>query len=181
MVSAAMTRPHVLIVDDDGSIRFALRELMLSVDLDATSFSSMRDLLETDLDERPSFLVLDVRHDIGANQIDLSIDAVDLRPKVLGERVQLQQVIVNLLVNSIQAIAQTDRPYRYIHLSIEPGDGDALTYSIRDSGPGIAGENLGHVFDSFFCDKGRRAGNRSCYLPLDNQRSRRTHLSFKRS
>jgi C4-dicarboxylate-specific signal transduction histidine kinase len=94
-----------------------------------------------------------VRHDIGVHQIDLSIDTAGQLPKILGDRVQLQQVIVNLLVNSIQAIAQADRPDRYIHLSIEPGDGEALVFSIRDSGPGIAGENLDHVFDSFFTTK----------------------------
>jgi FixJ family two-component response regulator len=70
MASTAMTRPHVLIVDDDENIRFALRELMLSVDLDATSFSSTRDLLETDLHERPGCLVLDVRMP-GVSGLDL--------------------------------------------------------------------------------------------------------------
>jgi FixJ family two-component response regulator len=54
-------RPQVLIVDDDEDVRFALRELMLSVRLDATCFESTRGLLEAPLQERPGCLVLDVR------------------------------------------------------------------------------------------------------------------------
>lgn len=56
-----MQRPQVLIVDDDEDVRFALRELMLSVQLDATCFESTRGLLEAPLQERPGCLVLDVR------------------------------------------------------------------------------------------------------------------------
>ena len=54
-------RPQVLIVDDDEDVRFALRELMLSVQLDATCFESTRGLLEAPLQERPGCLVLDIR------------------------------------------------------------------------------------------------------------------------
>ena len=60
-VSAATGRPQVLIVDDDEDIRSAVRELMLSVGLDATCFASTRELLEHELHERPGCLVLDVR------------------------------------------------------------------------------------------------------------------------
>ena len=94
-----------------------------------------------------------VRHDIETNQIDLSIDSTAELPKILGDGVQLQQVIVNLLINSIQAISQAERPNRNIRLSIEPGDSDVLLFSIRDSGPGIADADLNHVFDSFFTTK----------------------------
>jgi len=61
MVMTATEHPHVLIVDDDEAIRSAVRELMLSVGLDATCFASTHELLESDLHERPGCLVLDVR------------------------------------------------------------------------------------------------------------------------
>jgi FixJ family two-component response regulator len=60
-ISRATERPQVLIVDDDDGMRSALRELMLSVGLDATCFATTRELLEFDLHERPGCLVLDVR------------------------------------------------------------------------------------------------------------------------
>ncbi len=61
MVSTATEHPQVLIVDDDEAIRSAVRELMLSVGLDARCFASTRGLLELDLHDRPGCLVLDIR------------------------------------------------------------------------------------------------------------------------
>jgi FixJ family two-component response regulator len=63
-------RPLVLIVDDDEDIRFALRELFLSIGLDACCYGSTQELLQADLPERPGCLILDVRMP-GASGLDL--------------------------------------------------------------------------------------------------------------
>ncbi|MCC8943852.1 MULTISPECIES: response regulator transcription factor [Bradyrhizobium] len=63
-------RPLVLIVDDDEEIRSALRELLLSVGIDACCFGSTQELLRADLPERPGCLILDVRMP-GASGLDL--------------------------------------------------------------------------------------------------------------
>jgi FixJ family two-component response regulator len=63
-------RPLVLIVDDDEEIRSALRELLLSVGIDACCFGSTQELLHADLPERPGCLILDVRMP-GASGLDL--------------------------------------------------------------------------------------------------------------
>jgi FixJ family two-component response regulator len=68
--SAAAERPIVLIVDDDERIRMALQELMLSVGLDSACFASTRELLASDLPDRPGCLVLDVRMP-GSSGLDL--------------------------------------------------------------------------------------------------------------
>jgi len=68
--SARMEHPHILIVDDDEEVRTALSELFLSVGLDATAFSSTRDLLDANLPRRPGCIVLDVRMP-GASGLDL--------------------------------------------------------------------------------------------------------------
>jgi FixJ family two-component response regulator len=59
--SADLNRPHVLIVDDDADMRLALSELLLSVGIEATCFSSTRELMEARLPRRPGCLILDVR------------------------------------------------------------------------------------------------------------------------
>src|SRR5262245_31919592 len=63
-------RPLVLIVDDDEGVRTALRELILSVGLDATCFASTRELLDAELPPRPGCLILDVRMP-GSSGLDL--------------------------------------------------------------------------------------------------------------
>jgi two-component system, LuxR family, sensor kinase FixL len=94
-----------------------------------------------------------VRHEIESKTINLSVRGFPGRSKVLGDRIQLQQVIVNLLVNSIQAIAQADPPERRIFIAAESADAGTLTLSIRDSGSGIAPDSLGRLFESFFTTK----------------------------
>lgn len=114
--------------------------------------------------QEPERLVLDlaevadeavhfVRHDLDARGITLlRVDAEPL-PLVVGDRVQLQQVVVNLLVNSIQAIAQADAHERRIALKIDVDTADAVTLSVHDSGPGVAEADLDCVFDGFFTTK----------------------------
>lgn len=67
---AKADRPLVLIVDDDEEVRTALQELMESVGLDAVGFASPRELLDSELPDRPGCLVLDVRMP-GASGLDL--------------------------------------------------------------------------------------------------------------
>ncbi|MBB3979500.1 FixJ family two-component response regulator [Rhizobium azooxidifex] len=62
--------PIVLIVDDDDDVRSSLRELMLSVGIEVNSFASPRELLESDIPDRPGCLVLDVRMP-GSSGLDL--------------------------------------------------------------------------------------------------------------
>ena len=72
---------------------------------------------------------------------------------MLGDRIQLQQVVINLLVNSVQAIAQGGKSPRRIELRTSCDENGAVAFSIHDNGPGIADEDLGHIFDSFFTTK----------------------------
>ena len=111
------------------------------------------DCASLDLNEIVEEALLFVRHDIESWSIDLSVRCGPRLPKVTGDRIQLQQVVVNLLVNSVQAIAQSGGAARRIELSTGvDGDGMAV-FCIRDTGPGIADENLERIFDSFFTTK----------------------------
>lgn len=106
-----------------------------------------------DLNEVVDEALLFVRHDIESWSIDLSVRYDAHLPKVTGDRIQLQQVVVNLLVNSIQAIAQGGRPARRIELGTSVDGDGSVVFCIRDTGPGIADENLERIFDSFFTTK----------------------------
>jgi two-component system, LuxR family, sensor kinase FixL len=71
----------------------------------------------------------------------------------MGDRIQLQQVIVNLLVNSIQAIAHGATALRRIDLATERDETGKLVFTIRDTGPGISIDDVDRIFDSFFTTK----------------------------
>ena len=72
---------------------------------------------------------------------------------VLGDRVQLQQVILNLIMNGIEAMsALMDRP-RVLEISAELVDGDGLRVAVEDTGPGLDPATAARVFDPFFTTK----------------------------
>lgn len=94
-----------------------------------------------------------VRHEIEARSIELSVRHRGDLPQVRGDRVQLQQVVVNLLLNAVQAIAQGDPPGGQIDVSTASSADGTATFAIHDSGPGVAEENLDRIFGSFFTTK----------------------------
>lgn len=100
--------------------------------------------------------LLFVRHDLEARSIDLSLKLGTALPPIIADRVQLQQVIVNLLVNSIQAISQSDHAARRIEIATREDGAGAVSFAIHDGGVGIADADLDRIFDSFFSTK--RAG-----------------------
>jgi len=108
---------------------------------------------ELDLRDVAEEAMVFVRHDIEGERIDLTIDAKQSLPMVLGDRVQLQQVMVNLFINAIQAITQARQSRRRIQVAIEAAGATSLVFSVRDSGPGIANGDLERIFESFYTTK----------------------------
>ena len=106
-----------------------------------------------DLNEVISEALLFVRHDLDSKAIKLVTDLGSDLPRVCGDRIQLQQVIVNLLVNSIQALAQKAAKGGMIELATGLADDGEVFLTIRDNGPGIETENFDRIFDGFFTTK----------------------------
>jgi len=94
-----------------------------------------------------------VRHDGEERSIRLRMDLADDLPPIVGERVQLQQVVVNLLVNSAQALDQVRPELREIHVATWREEFGSVAFLVRDSGPGIAQDDLERVFGGFFSTK----------------------------
>jgi len=75
-------------------------------------------------------------------------------PPVLGDRIQLQQVVVNLLVNAMHAIDQQPREsLRQIAVLTDMEADGRIVLKVVDTGPGIAEEHLDSLFDGFFSTK----------------------------
>lgn len=109
-----------------------------------------------DLRETIEEALLIVRHDVEAKSIALDLALDQALPPIVGDRVQLQQVIVNLLVNSIQAIDHGEGR-RQIRLGAE-ATAEGVSIWIHDTGPGIAPAHLASVFDGFFTTKDSGVG-----------------------
>jgi signal transduction histidine kinase len=77
--------------------------------------------------------------------------------RVRGDQVQLQQVIMNLVMNSMDAMAAIPNGRAVIGRT-EMNGGSSVVVSILDSGPGIPAENLNEVFDPFFTTKKQGMG-----------------------
>ncbi len=79
-------------------------------------------------------------------------------PQVLGDRVQLQQVILNLVMNGIEAMsAVTDRS-RDLLIRSRQHESDKVLIAVQDSGVGLQSESLDHLFKAFFTTKPKGMG-----------------------
>jgi PAS domain S-box-containing protein len=79
-------------------------------------------------------------------------------PAVEGDRVQLQQVILNLALNGIEAMRGIDAGARELHISTEEDASGAVLVCVRDSGHGIDPSNVQRVFEAFYTTKGEGMG-----------------------
>jgi PAS domain S-box-containing protein len=116
------------------------------------------------LDEVIREALLFLRYEVEARGVTVThIPASDV-PMVYGDRTQLQQVIVNLLVNAMQAMARARTTQPAISIRTVSDGADTLRCSVEDNGPGIEAQDVGRVFDSFFTTKesGMGMGLRIC-------------------
>jgi len=91
-------------------------------------------------------------HELQAQNVTLTLALARGLPLVLADRTQLQQVVVNLAVNAIQAMAQTPPAQRRLTVRTEFKD-HSVNVSIEDKGSGIDAANLQRIFDSFYTTK----------------------------
>jgi len=79
-------------------------------------------------------------------------------PRILGDRIQLQQVILNLVMNGIEAMnTVTDRPREMVIRSCQP-ETDKVLVAVQDFGNGVDQENLKKIFDAFYTTKPQGMG-----------------------
>ncbi|CAB3802978.1 ATP-binding protein [Paraburkholderia fynbosensis] len=75
-------------------------------------------------------------------------------PFIEGDRVELQQVLLNLVINAIEAMSDVSDGAREVLISTANADADCVLVTVRDSGPGFAPDSTPeHVFASFYTTK----------------------------
>jgi PAS domain S-box-containing protein len=97
---------------------------------------------------------------IGLTRSELHGSGVSLRtqlspdlPLVQGDRVQLQQVMLNLILNAVEALSRISEGPRELLISSVDGGASGVHVAVRDSGPGMPPERLRRLFDAFYTTK----------------------------
>jgi C4-dicarboxylate-specific signal transduction histidine kinase len=92
-------------------------------------------------------------------------------PLIQGDRVQLQQVILNLILNAVQAMSGVSGRSRELVISTGQDASGAVLVTVQDSGPGLNPESVDSVFDAFYTTKPQGMG---MGLAICRSSSRRT-------
>ncbi|MDR5760831.1 AAA family ATPase [Caballeronia sp. LZ035] len=105
------------------------------------------------LDELIDESLVFLRHEAQLRRLSVTREFAPGDPLVLADRIQLQQVIVNLAVNSMQAMDLASSVRRELTIRVGAHDAATLTCAVEDSGPGIDAAHLHSLFESFFTTK----------------------------
>ncbi len=98
------------------------------------------------------------RSELSSNGVSLQTQFAQGLPLIQGDRVQLQQVILNLIVNAIEAMSGVSRGARELWVSTEINASNGALVAVRDSGPGLDPASLEHLFDAFYTTKSSGMG-----------------------
>jgi len=114
-----------------------------------------------------------MQRELTDHRVSLRMELAPDLPTILGDRVQLQQVIINLAMNGMEAMQSvTDRP-RELLIRSALDEAQQVLVSVTDCGLGIPAGNTDRLFDAFFTTKST-AWVRALDLPLDHRGSRRS-------
>lgn len=116
-----------------------------------------------------------VERELSKEDVSLNIEVRPDLPQIRGDRIQLQQVLVNLLINAAQAMAQRSGP-RIVTLRAELAESGDLLVSVQDTGPGIEAADVPRLFEPFFTTKqdGMGMGLAICQTTVEGHGGRLT-------
>ena len=112
---------------------------------------------ELDINEIIQEVITLLRNELKRNRIQLRTELATNLPCVQGDPVQLQQVLINLLMNAVEALRlSTEQPRKVLIRSTKNADG--ILVQVQDSGPGIEAELADRIFEPFFTTKAEGIG-----------------------
>jgi C4-dicarboxylate-specific signal transduction histidine kinase len=96
-----------------------------------------------------------LQYDVLARGAEITLELDPHEPAVTGDPIQLQQVVVNLLANALDASAASTSPHVTISTAVR---GEEVEVAVRDNGPGLTADVQSHLFESFFTTKPQGLG-----------------------
>jgi len=117
----------------------------------------------------PGFEILDVnglirglveliRRNFADKEIEIECALEPTLPLIRGDRVQLQQLLLNLINNAVEAMSDVVGRARLLRIQTRRGDPDRITIAIEDSGRGLDSQDAGRLFEPFFSTKSEGMG-----------------------
>ena len=94
-----------------------------------------------------------VRSAIANNGIAVNTNLMDGLVPVRGDRVQVQQVVLNLVLNAVEAMGSVEGGDRELLVSTKQTEGNGVLVAVRDSGPGVDPGHLDRAFEPFYTTK----------------------------
>lgn len=110
------------------------------------------------LDEVANEVFSLLRYEATSHRVDLKCNLPDALPPACGDRVQISQVILNLVINGIEAADGRAAEVRCVTLEVRIAESESLEITVRDNGRGIPDGQLEKVFDPLFSTKGAGLG-----------------------
>ena len=111
-----------------------------------------------DLNDAIGDVIALVRGELSKNRVSVQAQLTEGLLPIRGDRVQLQQVMLNLILNAIEAMISVDNEVRELVISTESSPPEGLLVAVGDSGPGVAPEDRERIFESFYTTKASGVG-----------------------
>ena len=111
-----------------------------------------------DVNERVREVLVLLHDEIQSRQVSTRIELADGLPEVSVNRVQLQQVLVNLIMNAVDAMSTIVNRARILRVKSELNGSNRLMITVEDSGTGIDPKDIDRIFDTFFTTKSQGMG-----------------------
>jgi signal transduction histidine kinase len=106
-----------------------------------------------DINETIREVIVLAHNEVQRTGVALETQLSDDVPLILADRIQLQQVILNLMMNAIEAMSGAGDGPRELLVGSGTDKSQGVLVSVRDSGPGLDPKSLDHLFDAFYTTK----------------------------
>jgi signal transduction histidine kinase len=106
-----------------------------------------------DLSEAVAEVIALSMSELQRNRVILRSELSDGVPPVMGDRVQLQQVVLNLLINALDAMKGVDDRPRQLAIRTEQDEGDRVRLIVQDTGVGLDPQTVDRLFEAFYTTK----------------------------
>jgi len=163
ILSNAQTAQRLVAADvvDLESVREILSDIVTDDRRAAAVINGLRALIKKG---EPEFMPLDLnvivgevtwllRSDTIMRNVSMSLELAPDLPRVRGDRVQLQQVVLNLVLNGFEAMREPHAGARTLVIRTARDGAATLRVTVQDSGPGIAEKDRGHIFEPLYTTK----------------------------